>query len=377
LYDAKDALCGGELNFVYGLQPDGRPAWASTPQPESALDPTPWKNYTESEYSALSNIGKVLDGVIKGFSDMEECKRNPMTPEECSLKGHAFWKRFPHAMNHTDWGIPKCCIVNYFKVPDAAGTKYSVQQLSQATLETLPAPRDCRDQETNFEQGLRPADMVWGNAFVDVGAGDGTCGSGCPDWFAPLCKQGRCKNVQCREDVAQYCRDDSYLGNLARWNCPETCSCANFQVAGEEGSINLEISGCPSTCSKLSHFVEKQDTMPCKNSPFDDAAKYAKSLQSATRDWPASLRISLDAFALKLAKDGCEADTFTWGAKHCGTFVEGKGLGPYWQSGLKPLSNVCPVSCRCIKGAYGCPNTCNSTVWQLSTRRRRRRKAGR
>ena len=115
-------------------------------------------------------------------------------------------------------------------------------------------------------------------------------------------------------------------------NCPETCSCANFQVAGEEGSINLEISGCPSTCSKLSHFVEKQDTMPCKNSPFDDAAKYAKSLQSATRDWPASLRISLDgvknlledcrlnhllslAFALKLAKDGCEGDTFKWSAK--------------------------------------------------------------
>jgi len=267
-------------------------------------------------------------------------------------------------LSHTvpDWGIPRCCIVKYYKVPDAVGTIFSVKQLSEATLETLASSKNCADKKS-LSENPKPNGMTWGNAFADAGAGDGTCAGGCQDWFAPLCKQGKCRLVQCHEDAKQYCGDDSHLGNLARWNCPETCGCDNFQFAGEEGSKNVMVGGCPSTCFKRSHFMQKQNTMPCKDFEKGAAGVYAKSVLRISEHWSTNLRTSLAGFADRIVKDGCGGimSSANKVMQDCGAFYGGKGVGPTYQSSLKPLSNVCPVSCRCIKGAYGCPNTCDGT----------------
>ena len=46
----------------------------------------------------------------------------------------------------------------------------------------------------------------------------------------------------------------------------------------------------------------------------------------------------------------------------CGGMYAGKEVGPSFLPGLTPMLVLCPVTCRCKAGDYGCPHSCPVTA---------------
>lgn len=71
LWDAKDALCAGDLNFVYGSGNAGFPRWSPSPAAASSPPFRAWR-HSEDEYVKLKNTGKVVDAVLSR-AGQEQC----------------------------------------------------------------------------------------------------------------------------------------------------------------------------------------------------------------------------------------------------------------------------------------------------------------
>jgi len=349
LREAEDALCGGELSFVASTaNADGQPLWSWSPG-ERKTGSRPWRGLKPGEYQYHSFAVRGVDAVLLGLG------RPDLQCEGCYDEG------FQTNSN------PTCCWARGIVVPNVTGNLYSVQEGSEATINTVARTNnpDCMDVLD------WPASYVWqlqaayadGLKQNDPQAFD-ACGGSCTSPYQPTCINGVCAKPNCA-DVAPYCNAASELGIRARQNCPVTCGCANIS------SSLYNFNGCGPFC-KLSYIYQASvDALPCSDSPVGSKQleEYANAWETFSRSvpYPGMANGALGASLIK--KYGCgyvgsaEA-TAAWGfpsswkAMWCGYYKDDYTYGPVAMLGMKPLISLCPIACGCKSGAFMCPTTC-------------------
>jgi len=399
---ADDALCAGELEFVYAVNGAGIPAWASSKSYHARMGKTPstksygttnWnlkdKKLKHKEDKEMNFASKMIDNLIAGHSSTRvaddlcgdiiyyklanQTRTFPYRPDvngilEISFCESEYYtglidihgnlvKEFTSEDTH-------CCLSQQIRTPNIFGGRVSIKGFEQeTTANTMDIWNPgCVDiigrlatEDPQQTEMIYPFTNLLAGSFSDTLGGK--CGV-CPA-HRPFCDGHTCRNMSC-SDVEPYCNDDTTTGIRARQFCPETCNCHNpftHQV------LNDPNYGCPASCADKEPYREVlSNNITCEDVPMNSSliAQHLSDIEIVVDTWPGLWREQWDTMISPIFL-----------AMGCGAIDMIKSIdvspfdfctfdGSLWP--VKPISYLCPVTCGCSEEMiWGCPESCDSS----------------
>ena len=107
LYEAKDALCAGNLDFVYAIGKTGIPRWSDSQRSESAPDFRQWPDRSAAE---LKFAEKAINDILSRAPE-ETCDINA-----CDGIDDAKGKILQDKLQTMHWGLPACCFAGMLAI---------------------------------------------------------------------------------------------------------------------------------------------------------------------------------------------------------------------------------------------------------------------
>lgn len=349
----KDALCSGNVNFVYAASATGGPWWGKSSALDEEPDPRPWR-WPSDELANANFATKLLDTVLEGASHAaSDCKN-----VKCDVIN----------TSRVNWGVPTCCWTLATETPSISSGDYSVEawaalSVDGAVEKTNPYCQDFMDIQFSTS-------YVYFLPFADALSSE-DCPRGCPDRYRPYCRKGECVTPSCK-DAAPFCREDSLVGMRSRQSCPLTCQC---HVPNSTQLLSGPRFGCGPFCASLPSYREIIQALPCEDALNGSAALigFANEWARQAAGWPVGYRNLQMAMVSTLNRSGCaryaaftrqifslpyrgtDDEVFT----ACGGYhpTTNSYVGPFIAP-IKTLHTICPKTCKCKKGFLGCPSTC-------------------
>ena len=146
-------------------------------------------------------------------------------------------------------------------------------------------------------------------------------------------------------DVAKYCNADNLVGVRARQFCPVTCGCDSADsalvIAGSS-------SACPSSCRRTTKYNESIFNRSCEDLPatsykWKEYAQHLNEYSATTSSW---LVPYLQYISTVITHHNESCANITSGFSN--PSIENLDLcWPPPRSQLRPLTSLCPVTCRC------------------------------
>ena len=194
LFEARDALCAGNLEFVYYMTTSGVLRWSHSQHGGSA------PKFRECPGQPAAELGftqKTINEIL-ARKPGETCNPADCTDDKVDLQ-------------KPRWGMPTCCFTEDMRMV--------LSSLKQTSEDRFGAQGDesCLD--------LIDVKITRTVKFYSLfdGVSDGTCPAGCgEDPYRPVCRHTRCISPSC-SDAAPYCHELSVRGNKARRFCPNRC----------------------------------------------------------------------------------------------------------------------------------------------------------
>jgi hypothetical protein len=399
---ADDALCAGELDFVYTIGKTGIPAWSKSSSYKNqdgtseSFGMNNWninEDFIQKEKKSLNFIRSVADALIDGYGMSKlpsngECgdiiqfrKQDQTVPsgycitDICEI---TFCEaQYYIGMIDLDGNVVEqysyedlaCCVTNQIKTPNIQGGRFSMGGVKTETVASAmdiwnPSCTDLVGELPPYEDGqdsfIFPSANLMASALSDLAGG--TCGI-CPG-YTPFCdpELKQCINISCA-DLVGSCLKDSTAGVRARQFCPITCNCHN-----PSGQLVLTSPdyGCPINCAEYSSYDEAVSVDACEDQSTNSSAfiKYLNEVTTQTADWPQFWQEQWEIFVYPLLSMwGCVAvDALKSNTEQPQNFcIDG---GSFWP--IKPLTYLCPVTCGCESDmTWGCPSSCavNATYY--------------
>ena len=360
---AKDAICAGELAFVYSVDGIGAPAWAYTPRVQRHRAPDrPWRGDRESD---LGQVGYAIDIVLGGDKRAggRPFQRGSYagTLDDCPIAScYNLSTRRPYGESQR----PNCCWAAQTRVPSVRGGRFSVARKSIESVSTAldtwnPVCSDILDFPIPYEYMVAGA-FAAGVLVADPSAADDCDDGACP-LNTPYCNSDSvCVKTTCR-DAGKYCHKPTIDGVRARQLCPRECGCA---APRSPLALSAPESGCGDNCWRSTEYAAALDALPCEDVRPDDSGfvsfldRWSEALEAVPLDWELGGTDSLAA----IRSAGCSALAPT-NASRLGLDIGGNSFcragRSYWP--VKPFSVWCPVSCGCRSGEPHCPTSCPAT----------------
>jgi hypothetical protein len=295
LTDAREAVCGGYLDFVFTLDPGGAIAAHATRAP---IDSSPAANEM------------YIDGFVK---DME---------------GTYKWKAVRELIEN-----PGAVSMNVEgSLSDGAA---SLMGSRLGLLERPGIPVGERMSELNPNcVDVDTGGTVWPQSFVKTMMATES---------NPLVFE------KCQE-IADHCNWDNYVGISVRKWCPQTCGC---NAANSSLILSRTDMGCPKVCFEGAAYQVTRsgdcEDHPSTSDAFMSYIQGLKSLREAYKkqiQWYNMFTTWID----DLAAGGCNATKlFTAGGGSMGDLCAETVFK------LKPLQNICPQTCGCDRDAIKVP----------------------
>lgn len=313
---ARSAICGGNLDFVAGVDQYGLVV-ASNPGVDDLVHRDPRETYV---YKAFREL---IDADAKSMDTLDDYS-------SCSTgESMSCWD----TLGKLSWsgrGI--------------SGGRYSVEGVVDMSLEESGAWTnwECIDQDlSNAKDHVdfhwRQNQMVLHDAAYNI-----TSISSC-------------------KDVEYACSEYGVRGLRARQYCPETCGCHDPVSPLRLWSARM---GCPASCHRNPHFVDKLGGLSCSDwtpekprmvDGRDLLSAVWKSLSTLIEDMMIFEDISFDHINSTLHEGGCPAlvklfRESVWPGDLC---AESNSAD------VRPITPLCPISCGCDEHAGPlCPTAC-------------------
>ena len=380
MVSARDALCGGDVDFVYTLDGMGAIAWAYPDRAsfESSLinsrnfpdGTTPEVGYTADD-PQLKFADSVIDSLLRqqGRDAMQQDPHNNST--DCSTAECYEWKDGTLQQRERR---PDCCLAKQVRVPQTKAGRFSIavkKQESAIDAVTLwnPSCADVLGSGLGYDGLLQGAmgDAIDGKCMNDTCPAQGVqlyCEGGCSA-ETPVCLGGKCMKANCK-DVQHYCHKNSVAGVRARQLCPITCGCASphYPLA-----LALPASGCGPRCVHSGRYLAARAQLPCTdvNASDPDFVALLDDWYAVALLFPNDWKHGSHSMIAALRKYGC---AYLASEATMTEAVTASGLYPPYIFGInmcteggtyfpvKPLSYVCPVACGCRSGDAHCPDAC-------------------
>jgi hypothetical protein len=308
---AKAEICGGYLDFVYALDPGGALVAHSTPAKLGAK-PDSLRPDTEIVDVKKTYRWRGVRELIERPNSVAESPVDSLTDGASAIEGSAL-----------------------------------------GLIERPSIPIGDRMSDLNplcDDWNLNGSTLVWPVKFVQ---------SLYP--LHPVFGEGR----SCQEGK-KYCNHDSQDGIAMRQWCSSTCGCG---AANSSLILSKDQSGCPNACTTLSKYQATLAEPPCIDHPssslvFKEYVQGLRSLQDSYQrigNW----YVMFGSWIENLENVGCAGHILTY---------EGSAFGDLCGStafGLKPISNVCPQTCKCSVSAAmpkGQPPLCPIKCQNVSSR---------
>jgi len=304
LMDAREAICGGNLDFIASVDQNGMVVAFSG---GSTGDHTDWYEY-QAFRSLILNASELYADVHQGSS---------------SKLAYAF-----------------------------TGSRFSLEGMAHQTLEELGEVFNpvCYDYDY-------PGSTFW-PTLKDILASEESKSLQYNSAFeTPRTSVGPFSSCA---DVVPMCGEESTFGVRARQYCPVACGC-------HDPSAPLALSdtaqGCPQSCTQTEWHVSLMGTLSCEDwtaeSPrelwgVDLLTAYIEGLRAA--GWPSVMDQLIQDIESKITQGGCPGlvanmSDSSW---YWGNLCEEANLFKF-----RPITAVCPVSCGCASsGGLFCPTTC-------------------
>jgi hypothetical protein len=378
---ARDALCAGDVQFVYAIDGAGTIVWG---YPEEAQnDPqfgnkTFIRNFPDGELptkttgvESVSRSTSYSHAVVDLLLRQQGRAHWHCPPEEC----YDFQDKQAPLPNR-----PDCCLARKLRTHTVDVGIFSLRdRANQGTDEAATLwNKQCSDYLDYAFTGGR-LDIIQ-NAVADAFRPETTdkhvhderrdisclpppVGTfpGCP-LERPLCKDGKCMKPRC-EHLKDYCTKSSVLGVRARQFCPNVCGCSDPR---SPLALFMPESGCPRSCLRSGAYLARRQALPCEDVSKTDPSfvAYLDNLDRIRLSWPLDFEAAPKWDIVMLRAFGCAY-------LRNETFPLGEGPPPY-RFGYnlcgentvayphKPISYFCPVACGCRKGQRHCPDSCPS-----------------
>jgi len=349
LWEARDALCAGALDFVYTVDTAGMMWWSKTIPSDSPPEFTPWEERAQQHMKSNEDepaVGKLVRRILSMQPDEIQQGQHSASCDRgvCTLE-----------LNSSSAEM-ECCDTEVLRLASVEAGLLSVGEFAKSTVDTWAMTNnpDCEDLSSltwYLSLGLTDA----------LGHGDGTCQGGCLNPYSSLCKNGTCRAPMC-VDAKPHCDRGTTAGFRARMLCPRTCGCdrpnSTLVLAGPG-------SGCGSVCQELPRYHSMLSAMPCEDTePGSEVLlAYATQLRRLAEFWGFH---QLGASYYETLTAGCAAWVQKYGERGV-KFACGYRPGDQAQNQIGPdsspamfklLTFICPASCKCKAGDYGCPTSC-------------------
>jgi hypothetical protein len=308
---ARDAICEGNLDFIFGVDQTGL-VWASDRLADIEVTSTyPYqavRHVIENEEAAYQShyyddewmTANWGQGVSGGFWSVERVTNLPT--EEAS----GLWNIYCRDMDTSEtwasdyWRIAKEILKD--------STTYTLREVDEEGVETL--------------------------------------------------EQYELPTISSCKDVVDFCDYQNEIGVRSRQLCPETCGC-------DDPTSNLALvsasQGCPAICRFSDLYRDKMASLECADYSPDDP-----QMINGTDVLDVFMSGTMGTFWLPRYGVDVSASIRHAGCARALHGLRGTWLGDLCQEtnaeGIRPITLVCPVSCRCdVSGALMCPPSCGAT----------------
>ena len=390
LRQARDALCGGELNFVYATDGAGAAWWTPSATPKNPTENELRWHWQPSwdEEDTPSFTSTMLDTVIEGPVGLCESDVN-----YCDLTGSGGNATATRKMREKVFKR-RCCLRSQAKLPTLEGGQHAVQtKVTQspedASYDWNAMCLDLLDWPTSHLNRIRG---TVGDAVDWRECDSAGCKFCCYLSFSkcsilsnpkslfllgpfdkPFCFNGECVQPTCAEHARFHCQNESIAGLRFRQLCPVSCGCDSPQSSLV---LSLPAGGCGQCASVSQNYTDKMATLPCEDVSVNSSlwVDFLDHFELVSKFWPDAESSFAMVFIASLRTDGCEtlslsnavgAMISTWKMDPCREWGEGG-----WGEQTKPLSIFCPAACGCRGGDPHCPDLCPENVthwWHRST----------
>ena len=362
LVRARDAICGGDQDFVYTTDGAGIPAWGYPASVDIDGTQDVGFGHLVQDENKRTFATRAIDAVLDQHGRVAACE-----PEDCyTLPEEADGS----GLRYIRAGRPDCCMARLLEVPNVDSGEFSVlrkstETISEAVASLNPICHDILNFDSHFSMILRGAMGDESNREL-WRRKPGACGGACPEERFPMCDEATdaCITPVCA-NFEHSCKTGSTLGVRARQFCPQTCGCDDPL---SDLALYQPASGCGEQCARAGPYIERRRALPCTDVSTDDEkfqAAVADILRVA-QTWPLAWLETATVFYAALAKNGCDYLGANWTSL---TFLVDYGFYPYafglnvctgdggiWP--VHPMSYFCPVACGCRSGDAHCPDAC-------------------
>ena len=361
LVRARDAICGGDQDFVYTTDGAGIPAWGYPASVDLTETQDVGFGHLVQDENKRTFATRAIDAVLDQHGRVAACE-----PEDCYTLPDAA----AGGLRYVRADRPDCCLARLLEVPNVDSGEFSVlkkstETISEAVASSNPICYDVLNYDSHFAMILRGA--MGDEANRELWRREpGACGGACPEERFPMCDEvtDTCITPVCA-NFEHLCGTGSTLGVRARQFCPQTCGCDDPL---SDLALYLPASGCGEQCARAGPYIERRRALPCTDVSTDDEkfqAAVAEILRVA-QTWPLAWLETATVFYTALAKNGCDYLGANWTSL---TFLVDYGFAPYafglnactgsgapWP--VHPMSYFCPVACGCQSGDAHCPDAC-------------------
>jgi len=356
LAEGRDALCAGNLDFVYSKNGVGQYGWTETATSPPETAPARWPAHV-MRASGISHAATPLLGALLGQTNCSYCYQGAaytpgVTPSTTVPKQHT------------------CCVTMQAHFPSIAAGRFSIVELGKETktratdvvnanCRDLLKPPAIRSDETSTldDAGGTDAENIWRSIIGDHEPADGACGEGCPI-EQPLCFHGECVVPECSHVLdLGLCDYDGEGGARARQFCSVTCGCSNPL---SKLALTHDFNGCPASCTipagvATNEFTGQVEAIARNCSDLDHTSgpfrEYILSVLALAERWPNTLQMLTRLVYGSLLRYGCNMVPFWQGHMYR------QICAPTGAIMVKGVSYFCPASCSCVTPGK-CPFQC-------------------
>ena len=358
LREARDTLCGGQLDFVYGLDGTGVPFWSPSASGHVAAELGAWKMETKPIGYKRAVLESVLQGPDEKSCDSAACDPYSVAGISFTDDGSSTAEVDAFTAAQIEVSRKQCCLRSTAEVAGLKGGQYSLESMESQSVDAAAETQNwgCIDILDTFSAS---ADRMRGAVgdVVDASA----CGGACP-FYSSLCDiNGTCVTPRCDLHANLYCNLETEQGERFRQLCPAACGCdaprSHLVLSHPKG-------GCGECSAVSDRFKAEMAALPCTDVAVDDKEwlDFIDEFQAYAASLPGFISSSLIGYLEAFRVNGCasfsKSDHFggflyLWKMDPCRQFGEGG-----WPFYTKPFSHFCPAACGCRASDTHCPDSC-------------------